>query len=724
MSLIRRFPKSPFSEPSRVTRYIQRRSRNDFENISMAANPRDRKAILEDLKASEEPEQLPIRERFTFTRPNRFTRDNNIYGWQFIEKIQDNIPFPQMRFLSSAIAPIWHSIEFEFDYANQIPNGYMALSPQGTILVQHNKQAALNEWFFFTQHLIYHIALGYLRPPDDCPDPDLWRLACEILINNQAGAPLFSQPEGFPRYSSFRLATLGKSGTLTIEKLMEVIDGSDAPQYKLWRSPAGIRTWDILDTSDQAIQRYRGMYALHQVKQLQPHAEIQRRYTESVITHAYHWVEAHFPLLSAATAEFTLDFDSAEALNIAIGAVSAINYTIFVNPNAQLTEMEWRWVLVHEILHVVLEHHKRLKDRNPLLWNVACDYVINNWLEQMGVGMRPQGTLYQEDYKGRDAESIYNELLENGGNDQVKVVSFRGEGLGDMLDIDPEYKPNVPSQGVRTFLRRNTARQMAQNAARKMLEDQSNGIQRGTLPGDLVEQLGLRSGLSQQVKVPEWKAELAEWFTIQFTPKPPRRSYQRLSRRQSAAPHIPLAGRAQLDFVSPTFGVVLDTSGSMNHELLQAGLAAVVAFSSRHDVTHVRLVMCDTRPYDEGFIPIETLKKPYTIRGRGGTVLQPAVELLQSARDFPESAPILIITDGAIDILTIEHEHAYLLPGNGKLPFEPQGPVFNILGERGEGNPFRRTRLPNPQQPSESPQPQATPVNDTFKKLLNKIKAL
>jgi predicted metal-dependent peptidase len=338
-------------------------------------------------------------------------------------------------------------------------------------------------------------------------------------------------------------------------------------------------------------------------------------------------------------------------------------------------------------LHVVLEHHKRLHQRDPLLWNVACDYVINNWLEQMGVGMRPQGTLYKESYKGRDAESIYDELIQNGGNEQLKLVSFRGEGVGDMLDFDPNFRAD--SRPPTSIFRRNGVRQMAQNAAKKMLEDQSNGIGRGTLPGDLIEELGLKPDLGEQVQAPEWKADLAEWFNVQFLPKPPRRSYNRMSRRQSAVPNIPLPGRAMIDFESPTFGVVLDTSGSMSHELLQLGLAAVVAFSGRHGVTHLRLVMCDTRPYDEGFIPLPTLKKPYQIRGRGGTILQPAITLLEAAKDFPDNAPILIVTDGAIDILEVEREHAYLLPGNGSLPFEPKGPVFTILGET-RSSPFRR----------------------------------
>ena len=44
------------------------------------------------------------------------------------------------------------------------------------------------------------------------------------------------------------------------------------------------------------------------------------------------------------------------------------------------------------------------------------------------------------------------------------------------------------------------------------------------------------------------------------------------------------------------------------------------------------------------------------VRGRGGTVLQPGVELLLRAEDFPKKGPVLVITDGYCDKLTIPRD--------------------------------------------------------------------
>ena len=57
----------------------------------------------------------------------------------------------------------------------------------------------------------------------------------------------------------------------------------------------------------------------------------------------------------------------------------------------------------------------------------------------------------------------------------------------------------------------------------------------------------------------------------------------------------------------------------------------------------------------------------------------PGIELLQDADDFPKDAPLLIITDGDCDRLTLYgRDHAYLIPRGRTLPFSPKGPVFYL----------------------------------------------
>ena len=66
------------------------------------------------------------------------------------------------------------------------------------------------------------------------------------------------------------------------------------------------------------------------------------------------------------------------------------------------------------------------------------------------------------------------------------------------------------------------------------------------------------------------------------------------------------------------------------------------------------------------------------VRGRGGTVLQPGVDLLEQAKDFPKDGPLLVITDALCDQVSVRREHAFLVPNGARLPFVPRGPVFRV----------------------------------------------
>jgi hypothetical protein len=67
------------------------------------------------------------------------------------------------------------------------------------------------------------------------------------------------------------------------------------------------------------------------------------------------------------------------------------------------------------------------------------------------------------------------------------------------------------------------------------------------------------------------------------------------------------------------------------------------------------------------------------VRGRAGTILQPGIDLLEGAGDFPQDGPILVITDGWCDRVRVRREHAFLTPVGARLPFVPRGPVFRIV---------------------------------------------
>ena len=126
-----------------------------------------------------------------------------------------------------------------------------------------------------------------------------------------------------------------------------------------------------------------------------------------------------------------------------------------------------------------------------------------------------------------------------------------------------------------------------------------------------------------------------------------------------------------------TFGVVVDTSGSMSTELLGMALGSIASYGAARGVPMVRVVFCDARAYDAGYMAPEEIAGRVEVKGRGGTILQPGIDLLEQAADFPKDGPILVITDGLIEEkLYLHREHAFLVPKGRRLPFRARGKVF------------------------------------------------
>ncbi|MFE0516329.1 hypothetical protein [Streptomyces sp. NPDC058964] len=379
---------------------------------------------------------------------------------------------------------------------------------------------------------------------------------------------------------------------------------------------------------------------------------------------ALRWFVSSYPLLGGIAAGIRLVADAglARAHDISVAAVNADAGEIYVNPLRTMDDEEWRFVLAHEMLHAALRHGDRCGTRDHYLFNVACDYVINGWLNEMGVGTMPEGALFDPELTGLSAEEVYDRIAGDLRR-MRRLATLRGKGLGDLLGAP--LGPPGDYADLDEFYRRGLSRGL----------DLHQQQERGFLPGGLVEEIRALS----HPPLP-WDARLARWFD-EFVPRPEAvRTYARPSRRQASTPGIPRAGRhfPPEEVARCTFGVVLDTSGSMDRTLLGKALGAIASYAEARDVPAARVVFCDAAPHDAGYLPVTEIAGRVRVHGRGGTVLQPGIDLLHRADDFPPGAPVLVITDGWCDVLRVRREHAYLIPQGGRLPFTPRGPVFKV----------------------------------------------
>jgi predicted metal-dependent peptidase len=549
-------------------------------------------------------------------------------------------------------------------------DGWAVVHADGTIFVHPTRRQTPAEWAYVIATALLHLGFGHFTR--DRPYGDVaWSAACSATIARFLRDLKFGKPP-FRERGMHLLADLPVRDE---RAWFAWFDREGLPSAFADISIAGPTAQLLMPAFEKNTVHWPGLLADGVRESARRAVEVASGSRESLghderqvstrVRRAREWVMSSYPLLGGLAAHFALieDAELCRRYDIGIAAVSETMEEIYVNPAAGLTESELVFVYAHELLHVGLRHHDRCEGRDAYLWNVACDFVINHWLLEMNVGEAPQrGLLLDDELKTLSAEQIYDRMT---GDMRIyrKLATLAGRSAGDMLDKDRAGRRRDGFTDLDDFYRSALARGFELHSEQD----------RGLLPAGLVEEI--RALANPPIA---WDVALAQWFDERFPPLERHRTYARQSRRQSATPDIPRAHWTTLELDRRTFGVVLDTSGSMDRALLGKALGAIASYSASRDVAAVRLVFCDARAYDEGFVPVDEIATRVRVRGRGGTVLQPGIDLIENARDFPANGPVLVITDGYCDAFNVKRDHAVLMPASARLPFTPRGPIFRI----------------------------------------------
>ncbi len=165
---------------------------------------------------------------------------------------------------------------------------------------------------------------------------------------------------------------------------------------------------------------------------------------------------------------------------------------------ASLTDSEIRGALCHELLHVLTESRAGRNGRYPRLWNVACDYAINEILLAMGFHL-PEGTLYKDEPKSSlphlvmpiAASENLGQLPKALRDDVIADSSALASGLSPRDNMGP-----VDEESRRILLR---------SLKKAFLE---NARKAGIFPSTLLEKI-----VMSDTSVVDWRALLQHWLT-------------------------------------------------------------------------------------------------------------------------------------------------------------------------------------------------------------------
>ena len=96
-----------------------------------------------------------------------------------------------------------------------------------------------------------------------------------------------------------------------------------------------------------------------------------------------------------------------------IQTVGTDGETIYYNPEylEGLSVEEQTFIFAHEVCHIAFNHILRSEGKNPELWSIATDGVINQFLKRDGLKIAP-GVVDMAEAINYDAEQLYEKLLQ------------------------------------------------------------------------------------------------------------------------------------------------------------------------------------------------------------------------------------------------------------------------------------------------------------------------
>lgn len=318
----------------------------------------------------------------------------------------------------------------------------------------------------------------------------------------------------------------------------------------------------------------------------------------------------------------------------------------------RLDDKELTFVVMHETMHKAYRHlytWQKLNEKNSMITNMACDYVINLKLKDLD----PQENfmampkfdgkvigLVDEKYRGMDTKQIFDLLMQDMQNGE----GMFGEG-GESGDGDEEGNGG----GFDEHDWEN-----AKNLTEKEKQDIAREIDQAIRQGIIAHNKAVGSGAGgidrslEELVEPEvdWREVLREFVKSTCSAKDAS-SWRRVNRRfLSGDTYMPsLIGESVGHLV-----IGIDTSGSIMGRELAEFLSEVKAIAEEVRPQKVDLLYWDTRvagheEYDMHTLPnIVSSTQP---KGGGGTDPTCMISYMKEKNIKPEA--IIILTDGYIN---------------------------------------------------------------------------
>lgn len=308
-----------------------------------------------------------------------------------------------------------------------------------------------------------------------------------------------------------------------------------------------------------------------------------------------------------------------------------------------LSNKQIEFVIAHEILHCVFDHLGRRENRDPMLYNIACDYLVNNLLVRDKIGDRPEHIPIYQDFKydGWSSEQVYDELFKTAEKNGKEFLDQLGKLLDDHVDWESEDSNNSEGQegeskSKRPSYSKDELKKIKEEIKESMMASaQASGA--GNVPGEIARMI-------KELTEPKmnWREILRQ--QIQSTIRNDY-TFARPSRKGWHTGAV-LPGMNFENTIDVC--VALDMSGSIGDAQAKDFLSEVKGIMEEYKDYNIKLWCFDTKVYNEQEYSADNGEDllSYEIFGGGGTEFMCNWDYMKEHDIVPKK--FIMFTDGYV----------------------------------------------------------------------------
>ena len=298
-----------------------------------------------------------------------------------------------------------------------------------------------------------------------------------------------------------------------------------------------------------------------------------------------------------------------------------------------LDDDELVFLFGHEVGHIVYDHMGRRGDRDPQIWNMAGDYLINDMLITNNVGKKITKVPILWDPKFRDmtAEEVYDDLMKNAVKVQM-TLDMHMDGSGEEGEDGKGSDGKSKSSGIK--IDAETAKKMRDEMKEAILQSaQAAGA--GNVP------VGIRR-LINQFTAPKMRWQDLLRIQLESSLKN-NYSFMRPSRKGWHTGAV-LPGMLPAEHLD--VAIAIDTSGSITEDMVRDFLSEVQGMMEMYTTYSILVFTFDTEVYNPVTFSDDYGDDlaDYDVQGGGGTDFDVCYEYMKDNDINPKQ--FIMFTDG------------------------------------------------------------------------------